>query len=707
MKASRKKHRRFPPRGGKPPVPDGPPQRLTIELERAGHQGETVGRRDDGKIVLAAYGIAGERVVVEVREEHPTHIVAEVVEVLRASPERVEPRCPHFGVCGGCQLQHISYEEQGKFKQQVLADQLRQIGGIVNPPVSPILAAENPWNYRNNARFTVRREGVTGFTHWHTHRFEPIDECQIMDTRINDIKRKLDGALINRERQLAVRIGRKTGETLVHPALNEIGDERGVETGQLSYTDRLFNTPFKVSAASFFQVNTAQAERMIALVRDRLRPAPSDTIVDAYAGVGTIAALLAPMCGRVIAIEESAAAVRDAEINLAPFPNVEMILAKTEEALPKLKERVDAVILDPPRQGCYPEVIDALRRLQPRRIVYVSCDPATLARDLNRLILGGYTLTDVTPVDMFPHTYHIESVSTLERLPKDGFILASTSTRRHEILTAQQAPFAALAPAPNIENPDASVIPTTPSVIPTTPSVIPTTPPVIPTTPPVISAPPSVIPANAGISTSIPQPTPVTPTNDVGERRDAPPQPPNPITYAQNLALQKAQSVENSDATVPVVGVDTIVVAPDGRILNKPKDAADARAMLRTLKEGDHQVITAIAVIPPGNDPTAIVDHLVTTGRMRDYTEEEIEQYIATGDPFDKAGAYGIQHPQFRPVAELDGCYLNVVGLPLCLLDRLLRRTGITPRGPGAPAPKNGNCSYCAERIPAGLVLPA
>ena len=245
MKASRKKHRRFPPRGGNPPAPDGPPQRLTIELERAGHQGETVGRRDDGKIVLAAYGIAGERVVVEVREEHPSHIVAEVVEVLRPSPERVEPRCPHFGVCGGCQLQHISYEEQGRIKQQVLADQLRQIGGIVNPPVSPILAAENPWNYRNNARFTGRREGVTGFTHWHTHRFEPIDECQIMDTRINDIKRKLDGALINRERQLAVRIGKNTGDTLVHPALNGRGDELGVETGQESHTERLFQRAFQ------------------------------------------------------------------------------------------------------------------------------------------------------------------------------------------------------------------------------------------------------------------------------------------------------------------------------------------------------------------------------------------------------------------------------------------------------------------------------
>ena len=680
MKASRKKHRRFPPRGGKPPTPDGPPQRLTIELERAGNQGEAVGHRDDGKIVLAAYGIAGERVVVEVREEHPSHIVAEVVEVLRPSPERVEPRCPHFGVCGGCQLQHISYEEQGRIKQQVLADQLRLIGGIVDPPVSPILAAENPWNYRNNARFTVRREGVTGFTHWHTHRFEPIDECLIMDTRINDIKRKLDGALTNRERQLAVRIGKNTGDTLVHPALNGNGDERGVETGQQSYEERLFDVPFKVSAASFFQVNTPQAERMIALVRDRLRPAPSDTIVDAYAGVGTIAALLAPMSGRVIAIEESAAAVRDAEINLAPFPNVKMILAKTEEALPELDERVDAVILDPPRQGCYPEVIDALRRLQPRRIVYVSCDPATLASDLNRLILGGYTLTDVTPVDMFPHTYHIESVSTLERLPKDGFILASTSTRRHEILTHQQTPFATLTPAPNIENPDASVIPATPTESPT-------------------------------------------PSPHSGESRNPsgrPPHPNNPITYAQNLALQKAQSVANGDATVPVVGADTIVVAPNGAILNKPTDADDARAMLRTLKEGDHQVITAIAVIPPqpchsresenpdlfAQTQLPIVDHLVTTGRMRDYSDEEIEQYIATGDPFDKAGSYGIQHPQFRPVAELKGCYLNVVGLPLCLLNRLLRQAGVTPKGPAAQPPTNGHCAYCEERTPPELELP-
>ena len=660
MKASRKKHRRFPPRNGKSPTTEGPPQRLTIELERPGHQGEAVGRRDDGKTVLAAYGIAGERVVVEVREEHPTHIVAEVVEVLRPSPERVQPRCPHFGVCGGCQLQHISYEEQGRIKQSVLADQIRQIGRVVEPPVSEMLSAMDPWHYRNNARFTVRREGAVGFTHWHTHRFEPIDECLIMDTRINDIKHKLDGALTNRERQLAVRIGRNTEGALVHPALTDRGDERGVETGQKSYEEWLFDVPFKVSAASFFQVNTAQAERMMALVRDRLQPTSFDTVIDAYAGVGTIAALVAPMVSRVIAIEESAAAVRDAEVNLAPFPNVEMVLAKTEEALPELDERIDAVILDPPRAGCYPEVLDALRRLQPRRIVYVSCDPATLARDLNRLILSGYRLTDVTPVDMFPHTYHIESVSTLDRMPSDGFILASTSARRREILTHQNTPFAALAPASNIEEP----------------------------------AQDNPLPPGGGRPGlgGVPNET-------------------NPITYVQDLALRKAQSVVTEDATVPVVGADTVVVAPDGLILNKPQDADEARHMLRTLREGDHQVITAIAVIPPGDTPEPVIGYEITTGRMRAYTDSEIEDYIATDDPFDKAGAYGIQHPEFRPVAELNGCYLNVVGLPLCLLNRLLEQAGttatsLTVSGNPVPTDENspiGTCVYCAQRTPAHL----
>ena len=641
MKAERKKRRRFPPRSRTSLSLEGPAERFTVELTRPGYQGEAVGRRDDGKVVLVSYGIPGEEVVVEVREEHPSYIVAEVVEVLRASPERVEPRCQHFGACGGCQLQHISYAEQGRIKQGVVADQLRRIGRIIAPPVSGILAAENPWEYRNNARFTVRGEGAIGFTHWHTHRFEPIDQCHIMDSRINDVKKSLEGALTNGERQLAVRIGKQTGDALVHPALDGAGEERGVATGQASYEERIFDVPFRVSAASFFQVNTDQAERMIALVRDRLRLGPGDTLVDAYAGVGTFAALLAPFCGRVIAIEESTAAIRDAAVNLAPFKNVEIIEAKTENALLELDERVNAVILDPPRVGCYPSVLESLQRLQPERIVYVSCDPATLARDLHRLILAGYELTDTTPVDMFPHTYHIESVSTLRRMPGDGFVLASTSDRRREILAAARVPFQALAPA------------------------------------------------------SGPEPPPPGP----GEPRI------NPADYAKELALNKARSV-SSDAGVPVVGADTVVVASTGEILGKPADAGEARAILRLLREGEHQIITAIAVILP-DEGDAIVDHAVTRGMMRNYTDEDIEAYIATGDPFDKAGAYGIQHPEFRPVERLEGCYLNVVGLPLCLLDRLLRQAGVSPQGQPAPTTPGSRCAYCEERTPPELALPA
>ena len=516
---------------------------------------------------------------------------------------------------------------------------MRRIGRIVEPPVSQILAAEDPWEYRNNARFTVRGEGAIGFTHWHTHRFEPIDQCHIMDSRINDVKQRLEGALTNGERQLAVRIGKQTGDSLVHPALDGIGDDRGVETGQPSYDERIFDVPFRVSAASFFQVNTDQAERMIALVRDRLKLGPGDTLVDAYAGVGTFAALLAPFCGRVIAIEESTAAIRDATVNLEAFKNVQIVEAKTEDALLELDERVHAVILDPPRVGCYPSVLDSLQRLRPERIVYVSCDPATLARDLHRLILAGYVLTDTTPMDMFPHTYHVESVSTLRLMPADGFILASTSGRRREILSAARAPIAVLAPA------------------------------------------------------SGPEPPPPGP--------DEPAM--SPADYAQNLALNKALSVAFG-AGVPVVGADTVVVTSRGEILGKPDDANEARAMLRSLREGEHQVITAIAVIPPG-DGEPIVYHAVTRGMMRNYTDEDIEAYIESGDPFDKAGAYGIQHPEFRPVERLEGCYLNVVGLPLCLLDRLLRQAGVSLQGQAAPTITDGRCAYCEERTPDSVAM--
>jgi 23S rRNA (uracil1939-C5)-methyltransferase len=211
--------------------------------------------------------------------------------------------------------------------------------------------------------------------------------------------------------QIAVRHGVVTDDLLINPDLKD----RGVPlaTGQPLYHEALLGRRFQVSAASFFQVNTPQAETLVKMVVERLELTGAETIVDAYAGVGTFAALLAGQAKRVIAIEESSSAIRDAKVNLADLGNVELIAGKVERVLPDLDVVPDAVILDPPRAGCFPVVLQALIEWAPKRVVYVSCDPATLARDLAILRDGGYTLTEAVPVDLFPQTYHIETVASL------------------------------------------------------------------------------------------------------------------------------------------------------------------------------------------------------------------------------------------------------------------------------------------------------
>ena len=631
MKSSRKKYRRFPPRadgagagGARANGTNGDAlRRVTATLTGFDAHGAATGHDEQGNAVVAAFGIPGEKVVVEVREEFTDHVLGEVVEVIEASLDRVEPRCAHFGVCGGCQLQHLDYGAQTRLKTRVVRDQLRRIGGLIDAPVSPMVGADSPWNYRNHARFTVRREGATGFTHWHSHRFEPIDECHIMDPRINKVRAELTGRL-GAARQLGVRFGTNTSSYLIHPKLG-LEDAGEFETGQTGHDEQLAGTSFRVSAASFFQVNTRQAERMMALVRDGLRLVGTDVLLDAYAGVGTFAGLFAPLCRRVIGVEESTSANLDARRNLEHLPNVEMVEARTEDYLDRLQEKPDAVILDPPRQGCDPRVIDALGRLKPSRIVYVSCEPATLAPDLRRLILSGYRVVNVTPLDMFPQTYHIECVATLE-LVKAPLVLASTSPRRVDLI--QRLPLTAQAIAPDSDEP-------------------------------------------------------------------APEADENPHRFVRLLAEQKAMSLAG-EATVPVLGADTIVVASDGRLLGKPADEHEAGAMLRELRGDVHSVFTGVAVAQPtGHGVTS--DALETRVWMREYSDEEVDSYVASGAPLSRAGAYGIQDESFAPVSQIEGCSLNVVGLPLCLTSRLLVEAGALPAtaNAGNESRGGGDCRYC------------
>jgi 23S rRNA (uracil1939-C5)-methyltransferase len=386
-----------------------PPERVRVALGDIAFEGGTIAC-DGGRVIYADYGLPGEEAVVELYAERDGRFMGRVVEVLTASPHRVEAPCRYFGQCGGCNWQHIEYPHQLELKRGIVVEQLRQIGRFEDAPVSPTIGAANPWGYRNHIRFTAKSRGEVGFVQRGTHRFLRIDECLIADPWINALLPKLQGHGGGMH-QVAIRRGVKTGDVLVHPDLSAI--DPSLPAAEKYYTEELLGKRFRISGASFFQTNTPQAERLVELVRERLELSPEDTLADAYAGVGTFAVLLAPFVRHVIAIEESHAAVEDAAINIAGISNIEYHKGKVEDVLPGVEEAVQALILDPPRQGCRAGTIDAVLRLRPRRIAYVSCDPSTLARDLRLLVDGGYELLDVTPVDMFPQTYHIECVASL------------------------------------------------------------------------------------------------------------------------------------------------------------------------------------------------------------------------------------------------------------------------------------------------------
>jgi 23S rRNA (uracil1939-C5)-methyltransferase len=232
---------------------------------------------------------------------------------------------------------------------------------------------------------------------------------------INDVLASLQGQLRQRLHQVAVRYGVLTEQLLINPKLQVEGFDR--PTGQEYYEEELCGRKFRVAAASFFQVNTPQAEHMVKYVIQRLNLDKNGTLADIYCGVGTFGLVIAEKVARVIGIEDSAAALLDASYNARSLTNVEFIRGAAENVLAELDAKVDAAIIDPPRVGCKAEVIEALCRLCPDKIVYVSCDPATLARDLKLFCSDErYMITDIQPVDMFPQTYHIETVVTLQPL---------------------------------------------------------------------------------------------------------------------------------------------------------------------------------------------------------------------------------------------------------------------------------------------------
>ena len=353
-----------------------------------------------------------------------------ITEIHQASPLRVQAPCPVFGTCGGCQVQHMHYEAQLEWKRSIVQRLLHDIGGFDDPPLLATVPCDIPWHYRNHMRFSVSRNGQPGLTARGTHRVLPLATCPIAHEQINRALSVLSQHT-NPQPQVLIRCGAASGQMLIQPTQpEEVAQEladKGLNLHTETMDEVLGGETFRIRPSSFFQTNTAQAEKMAQMVLQGLlslhensqkQQAKKLTVVDAYCGVGTFALLLAKHVGKVIAIEESASAIKDAQWNLRNVENVEILKGKVEAVLPDIAAGLDGLVIDPPRAGCQQVVLDALVQHPVASIVYVSCDPATLARDLNILchVHPIYRLRSVQPLDMFPQTAHIECVTVLERI---------------------------------------------------------------------------------------------------------------------------------------------------------------------------------------------------------------------------------------------------------------------------------------------------
>ena len=386
-----------------------PGQRVRLTLEAIGELGECAAHADGVRFFVFG-GIPGEVVDAEVVRARRRYVAARVVEVHEASPHRVSAPCPYFWPCTGCQWQHIAYDHQLTLKREMVRDALTGAPGLAGVDVLPVMPSPQRYGYRNHARFTVGPNGSLGYVNRTSREFVGVENCQLMAPWINDALASLSGRC-HETSQLSIRYGVNTGEWLIQPRLLSMGIP--IETGQTHYHEAIDGRRYRIASPSFFQVNTPQAQAMAECIRGMLALDGSEVLADAYAGVGTFAGLLASQVRQVIAIEESAAALRDAGANLADLSNVELRQGRVEAVLSSLEPRPDVVVLDPPRAGCHPRALEALCELAPRRVVYVSCEPKALARDLQRLVAGRFRVEQVQPIDLFPQTHHIECIATL------------------------------------------------------------------------------------------------------------------------------------------------------------------------------------------------------------------------------------------------------------------------------------------------------
>ncbi|WP_244312969.1 class I SAM-dependent RNA methyltransferase [Microbispora hainanensis] len=409
--------------------------RLELTVDAVANGGWCVGRHE-GRVVFVRHALPGERVVAEVTEETARFLRADAVEILQPSPDRVTPPCPFAGPgrCGGCDWQHASLEAQRRLKADVVAEQFRRLAGLdLKVVVEEVPGPEDGLGWRTRVRFAVEPDGTAGLRRHRSHEIEHVTECLIAHPAVEEVgaeRLAWPGAA-------AVEVVAASGgdrAVIVEPVPRRRADipdvdaavlldegRRGTRAlrGRASLTERVGERDFRVTASGFWQVHPGAAAALLGAVLDFGRPEPGEWALDLYCGAGLFAAGLAEAVGpegAVLGIESEPQAAQDARFNLRDLPQAQVERGRVEEALDRLRiERADLVVADPPRAGLGRPVVERVAGLEASRVVYVSCDPATLARDVAWFAGLGYRLEDLRAFDQYPMTQHVECVALLVR----------------------------------------------------------------------------------------------------------------------------------------------------------------------------------------------------------------------------------------------------------------------------------------------------
>ncbi|WP_026105196.1 23S rRNA (uracil(1939)-C(5))-methyltransferase RlmD [Halalkalibacterium ligniniphilum] len=441
---------------------------VEVIIEDLTHDGAGVAKLN-GYALFIPKALPGEKIKAKVVKVKKGYGFGRVLEIVEESKDRVNAPCPIFNQCGGCQLQHMSYEAQLRYKQKQVKDVLERIGKITDVPVHPTLGMSEPWRYRNKAQVPVGEEEgglIAGFYQERSHRIIDMDECLIQHEendkviqKVKELARDVGIRGYDEERHrgtlrhVVARYGKRTGDIMVVlitrgqelPHKNKLieairesipniksivqninskrtnvifGEKTVILWGDEYIYDFIGDIKFAISARSFYQVNPEQTKVLYDKALDYAALTGTETVIDAYCGIGTISLFLAQNARHVYGVEIVPEAISDAKRNakLNGFTNVDFAVGEAEKVIPWWHAqgiRPDVIVVDPPRKGCDDKLLGTILAMKPKRVVYVSCNPATLARDLRVLEDGGYKTQEVQPVDMFPWTTHVECISQL------------------------------------------------------------------------------------------------------------------------------------------------------------------------------------------------------------------------------------------------------------------------------------------------------